>query len=150
MGSLNNPLFKNMPHVGSFWHIHKYTNTQIQHMTKCQKDPTCGIFLKRGLFKDIKNDIPMCQTCKYKIHIHKYTNTQIRHMTKYEKDPTCGIFLKRGLFKDIKNYIPMCRMHKYKNSTRIQEFKEEIKEFVFALHLKRRYSRHQHVHINSL
>ena len=35
-------------------------NTQIQHMTKCQKDPTCGIFLKRGLLKDIKNDIQMC------------------------------------------------------------------------------------------
>ena len=33
--------------------IHKYTITQIQHMTKCQKDPTCDIFLKRGLFKDI-------------------------------------------------------------------------------------------------
>ena len=44
-------------------------------MVYCQKDPTCGIFLKRGLFKDIKNDIPMCQTRKYKIHIHKYTNT---------------------------------------------------------------------------
>ena len=39
--------------------IQKYTNTQIQHKTKCQKDPTCGIFLKRGLFKYIKNDIPM-------------------------------------------------------------------------------------------
>ena len=24
---------------------------------KCQKDPTCGIFLKRGFFKDIKNYI---------------------------------------------------------------------------------------------
>ena len=29
--------------------INKYKNTQIQHMAKCQKDPTCGIFLKRGL-----------------------------------------------------------------------------------------------------
>ena len=28
--------------------IHKYTNTQKQHITECQKDPTCGIFLKRG------------------------------------------------------------------------------------------------------
>ena len=35
-------------------------------MMKCQKDPTCGIFLKRGLFKDIKNGIPMSQICKYK------------------------------------------------------------------------------------
>ena len=44
-------------------------------MTKCQKDPTCGIFLTRGLIKDIKNDIPVCQTHKYKNTIHKYTNT---------------------------------------------------------------------------
>ena len=58
--------------------IHKYTNTQIQHMRKCQKDPMCGIFLKRGLFKDIKNYIPTCRTHKYKntnTQIHKYTNT---------------------------------------------------------------------------
>ena len=40
--------------------IHKYTNTQIQHITKCGKDQTNGIFLKRGLFKGIKYDIPMC------------------------------------------------------------------------------------------
>ena len=71
-------------------------------MGQCQKDPTCGIFLKRGLFKDIKNDIPMCQTRKY-----KNTNTQIQHTTKCQKDPTCGIFFKRGLFKDIKNDIPI-------------------------------------------
>ena len=75
-------------------------------MTKCQKDPTCGIFLKRGLFKDIKNNIPMCQTRKYKKYKkYKYTNTA--YMTKCQKDPTCVIFLKRGLFKDIKNYIPI-------------------------------------------
>ena len=54
----------------------KYTNTQIQHMAKCQKDPICGKFLKRGLFKDMKNDIPMCQTHKYKKNqVHKYTNS---------------------------------------------------------------------------
>ena len=67
---------------------YKYTNTQIQHMMKYQKDPICGIFLKRGLLKGIKNDTPMCQTCKY-----TNTNTQIQHMTKCQKDPTCGIFL---------------------------------------------------------
>ena len=53
-------------------------NTQIQHITKFQKHPTYGIFLKRGLFKDITNDIPICQTGKYKntsTQIHKYTNT---------------------------------------------------------------------------
>ena len=94
-------------------------------MAKCQKDPTCGIFLKRGLFKGVKNDIPMSKTRKYKIHIHKYTNTQIQHMTKCQKDPTCGIFLKRGLFKDIKNDIPMCQTRKYKN-TNIQIHKYSI------------------------
>ena len=80
-------------------------------MTKYQKDPTCCIFLKRGLFKDIKNDISMNQTCKY-----KNTNTQIQHMIKYQKDPTCCIFLKRGLFKDIKNDIPMSQIGEYKNT----------------------------------
>ena len=30
-------------------HKYKYTNTQIQHMTKCQKDPTCSIFLKKRI-----------------------------------------------------------------------------------------------------
>ena len=96
--------------------IQKYTNTQIQHMTKCQKDPTCGIFLKRGLFKDIKNYIPMYQMHKYKNTTTKYTNTQVQHTKKCQKDPTYGIFLKRKLFKDIKNYIPMCRTHKYTNA----------------------------------
>ena len=43
-------------------------------MTKCQKDPTCGIFLKGGLFKGIKDDIPMCQMRKYKNTNTKYTN----------------------------------------------------------------------------
>ena len=91
----------------------------MQHMTKCQKDPTGSIFLKRGLLKDVKNYIPTCQTHKYKntnSQIHKYKDTQIQHMRKCQKDPTCGIFLKRGLFKDIKNYIPTCRTHKYKNT----------------------------------
>merc|ERR1712208_21448 len=87
---------------------YKYTNTQIQHITNCQKDPACAIFLKIGLFKDIKNDIPVCQIHKYKNTNTKntntkYTNTQIQHMTKCQKDPVCAIFLKRGLFKDIKN-----------------------------------------------
>ena len=93
----------------------KNTNTRIQHMTKCQKDPTCGIFLKRGLFKDMKKGYSCLSNAKMqKIQIHKYTNAQIQHMTKCQKDPTCGIFLKRGLFKDIKNYIPICQTRKYK------------------------------------
>ena len=77
-------------------------------MTNCQKDPACAIFLKIGLFKDIKNDIPVCQTHKYKntntkYTNTKYTNTQIQHMTKCQKDPTCGIFLKRG-FSELSVY----------------------------------------------
>ena len=45
-------------------------------MTKCQRDPACGIFMKRGLFKDIKNYIPMCRTHKFKNTNTKYTNTE--------------------------------------------------------------------------
>ena len=76
-------------------------------------DPTCGIFLKRGLFRDTNYDVHMYQTRKY-----KNTNTQIRHLTKCQKDPTCGmyIFLKR-LFKDIKNDIPtQIQKYKYTNT----------------------------------
>ena len=78
---------RDLPNPNTNTQIHKHANTQIHHMTKGQKDPICGIFLKRGLFKDIKNDIPMCQTCKYKkIQTQKntytkYTNRQIQHMT---------------------------------------------------------------------
>ena len=39
---------------------YKYTNTQIQQMTNCQKDPTCRIFLKRGLLQD------------FKVHVHNW------------------------------------------------------------------------------
>ena len=84
-------------------------------MTNCQKDPTYGIFLKRGLFKDIKNDIFLCQTIQ---------NTQIQHIMKCQKHPTYGIFLKRGLFKDITNDIPICQTGKYKNaSTQIHKYR---------------------------
>ena len=51
-------------------------------MTKCQKDLTCGIFLKRGLFKGFKNDISMCQTRKY-----KNKNTQIHKYGAFDKMP---------------------------------------------------------------
>ena len=30
---------------------YKFTITQIRHLTKCLKDPTCGIFLKRGVLQ---------------------------------------------------------------------------------------------------
>ena len=83
-------------------------------MTKFQKDPICGIFLKRRLFKGIKNDIPMCQTHKYKNTNTIHTNTQIQHLTKCQRDPKFGIVFKQGLFKGIKNDIPICQMSKYK------------------------------------
>ena len=51
-------------------------------MTKFQKDPLCGILLKRGLFKGIKNDT----------QIHKYTNSAY---DKEQKDLMWYIFEKR-------------------------------------------------------
>ena len=78
---------------------------------------------KRGLFKDIKNDISKCLTRKHKNTNTKYTNTEIKHMTKYQKAPTCCIFLKRELFKDIKNDISMNQTCKYKNTnTQIHKY----------------------------
>ena len=53
--------------------IHKYSIKR-----KCQKDPTCGIFLKRRFCRDTNYDVHMSQTRKYKItntQISKYTNT---------------------------------------------------------------------------
>ena len=72
---------------------YKNTNTQIQHMIKYQKDPTCCKFLKRGLFQDIKNDIPMSQ-------IGEYRNTNL-WLTNAKKTQNVVYFLKRGFFMDI-------------------------------------------------
>ena len=108
---------------------YKYTNTQIQHMMKYQKDPICGIFLKRGLFRGIKNYIPICRTRKYtntntkihkntntaygyqkwyshvsnmQIHKYKYTNTQIQLRAKLQIDMACAIFMKRYWYEGLK------------------------------------------------
>ena len=43
------------------------TNTQIQLVMKCLKDPTYAIFLNSWWFKDVQNDIPKCS-------IHTYRN----------------------------------------------------------------------------
>ena len=90
-------------------------------MIKCQKHTTCGIFLKRGMFKDIKNYIFMCSTHKY-----KNTNTEIQHMTKCQKNPICGIFLKRGMFKGIKNHIAI--QHKLKHLSFAQLYEVQFQQ----------------------
>ena len=90
-------------------------------MRKCQKDPTCGIFLKRGLFKDIKNPISMCRTHKYKNINTKYTNTAYDEVP---ERPKIWLFLKRGLFKGIKNYNPICR--KKKDCSRVSKLYSHV------------------------
>ena len=99
--------------------IHKYTNTQIKHMTKYQKDPTCWIFLKRGLFKDIKNDISINQTCKYKntnTQIHKYSIWQRtrkpQHVVYFWKEECSRI--SKMIFPWIKHANKKIQIHKYK------------------------------------
>ena len=64
---------KNVSYTNAQIQIHKYTNTAYGEVPE---DPTCSIFLKRGLFKDIKNDISMCQTCKYKYKFKYKQKTQ--------------------------------------------------------------------------
>ena len=93
-------------------------------MTKCQKDPTCGIFLKRGLFKDTKNYIPMCRTHKYKntnSQIHKYINTAYDKVP--ERPNMCYIFEKRidrgyyELYFRVSNaQTQKIQVHKYTNT----------------------------------
>ena len=95
----------------------KYTNTQIKHTTKCQKDPTCGIFLKRGLFKDLKNYIPKCLIQKYtntNSQIHKYTNTAYEEVP--ERPNMWYIFEKRIIQGYQKLYFHVSNTHiqKYK------------------------------------
>ena len=91
-------------------------------MTTCQKDPTCGIFLKRGLFK---NHIPICQTRK-----NTNTNTQIQQITKCQKDPTCSISLKRRLFKDVFWVSHSCTRSSF------EQFLEEQKTLLLKLNLR--------------
>ena len=95
-------------------------------MKKCQKDPTCGIFLKRGLFKDVKNDILMCQKRKYKntsTQIHKHTNTAYDEVP--EKPNMWYIFEKRIVqgYQKLYSHVPNAQIqntnsqiHKYTNT----------------------------------
>ena len=73
-------------------------------MTKCQKDPICGIFLKRGLFKDIKNPISMCRTDKYINMNTKYTNIAYNKVP--ERPNMWHIFEKR-IVQGYQNHIPI-------------------------------------------
>ena len=73
--------------------MHKYTNTNTQiHKysiwRSARKTQHPVYSLKKGLFKGIKNYIPICQMRKCKV--------------KCQRDPTCGMFLKRLWLKDIK------------------------------------------------
>ena len=93
-------------------------------MTKFQKDPTCGTFLKRGLIKDLKNDTSLCRTHKYKntnTQIHKYTNTA------YDEVPVRPnmwyIFEKRIVqgYQKLYSHVPNAQIQKYKyTNTQIQ------------------------------
>ena len=85
-------------------------------MLKCQKDPTFGIFLKRGLFNGIKNYIPMCRTHKYKntnSQIHKYTNTAYEEVP--ERPNMWYIFEKRIVqgYQRLYFHVPNAQRQKY-------------------------------------
>ena len=92
-------------------------------MMKYQKDPICGIFLKRGLFKGIKNDTLMCQTCKYtntntQIQIHKYTN---RAYHKVPERPNMWYIFEKMIvqgYEKLISHVPntQIQIHKYTNT----------------------------------
>ena len=93
-------------------------------MMKYQKDPICGIFLKRGLFSGIKNYIPICRTRKYtntNTEIHKYTNTAYDEIP--ERPNMWYIFEKRIVqgFQKLYFHVPNAPLQKYKyTNTQIQ------------------------------
>ena len=55
-------------------------------MPKCQKDATCGIFLKRGLFKGIKNYIPI----QHKLEHLSFAQLYLKLMKVGERSPKKG------------------------------------------------------------
>ena len=115
-------------------------------MVKCQKDPTGGILLKRGLFKDIKNYIPICQTRKYKKYkykIHKCTNTAYGEVP--ERPNMWYIFEKR-IIQWYKNDIPVCQTHKYKkikytNTQRVEKCQFFYRDQIYQIY-------HQEMRLN--
>merc|ERR1711989_71585 len=81
------------------------------------RDPTCGMFLKRGLFKHIKNYIPTCRAHKYKntnSQIHKYTNTAYEEVP--ERPNMWYIFEKRIVqgYQKLYSNVPNAQIQKYK------------------------------------
>ena len=76
-------------------------------MTNCQKNLTCGIFLKRGLFKNIKTDITKCL-------MHKYTNTAYDEVP--ERPNMWYIFEKRIVqgYQRLYSHMPNAQIQKYK------------------------------------
>ena len=78
----------------------------------CQKHPTCAIFLKRGLFKDIKNYIFMCQTCKHQNT--KYTDTAYNKVP--ERPSMWYIYEKRidQEYYNLYSHVSNAQIQKYK------------------------------------
>ena len=102
---------------------YKYTITQIQHINSAVKTHHVAYFWKRGLFKDNKNHIPMCQTGKYKntnTHIHKYTNTAYNEVS--ERPNMWHIFEKRIVQGYQKWYSRVSNMQ-------IQKYKYKIHKY---------------------
>ena len=95
-------------------------------MTNCQKDPACAIFLKIGLFKDIKDYITTCRTHKYKntnSQIQKYTNTAYEEVP--ERPNMWYIFEKRIVQGYQKSYshVSNAQIQKYKyTNTQIHKY----------------------------
>ena len=83
--------------------------------------PNMWHIFKRGLLKDIKDYIPMCQTRKYKIHIHKYTNTAYDEVP--ERPNMWYIFEKRIFqgYKKLYSHVPNAQIQKYKYTNTVND-----------------------------
>ena len=75
--------------------------------------PNMWYILKRGLFKGIKNYIPICQTSKYKTQIHKYTNTQIHKYSKVPEKLNMWYIFEKGIvqgFQKLYSHVSNAQM----------------------------------------
>ena len=88
-------------------------NTQIQHLTKYQKDPTCGIFLKENSSRISIIISPCAEHTNTKIQIHKYTNTAYEEVP--ERPNMWHIFEKRIVqgYQKLYFYVLNAQRQKY-------------------------------------
>ena len=78
-------------------------------MTNCQKDPTCGVYFKRGLFKDIEMTFP-CVKCA---NTKKIQRTQLQHLLNTVESIDIPVKQGRVPFRDFSPPLNFSNFHQH-------------------------------------